>query len=177
MRDRYRPWLAAVLALVIAGLGHAFLRKWGRAVLWFATILGGAFALTVLNGASEAEAPTELPTEVLLPILFLYLLSAVDAFLVARRQNRELAEASSPRVAVGSDGGGNADGGPEADLTSGADRSAGDGEADRPESEPGETATIDCPNCGKETDADIDFCHWCTEPLPWADGDDEAQKA
>jgi len=22
-----------------------------------------------------------------------------------------------------------------------------------------------CPNCGKELDEDIDFCHWCTEPL------------
>jgi len=22
-----------------------------------------------------------------------------------------------------------------------------------------------CPNCGKEIDSDIDFCHWCTEPL------------
>jgi hypothetical protein len=23
-------------------------------------------------------------------------------------------------------------------------------------------ATRDCPNCGKELDADLDFCHWCT---------------
>jgi len=26
---------------------------------------------------------------------------------------------------------------------------------------------VKCPNCGKETDAELDFCHWCTEPLPW----------
>jgi hypothetical protein len=32
-----------------------------------------------------------------------------------------------------------------------------------------ETADTDgeyrCPNCGRETDADLDFCQWCTEPL------------
>ncbi|EMA50575.1 zinc ribbon domain-containing protein [Halococcus thailandensis] len=22
-----------------------------------------------------------------------------------------------------------------------------------------------CPNCGRETDADLEFCQWCTEPL------------
>lgn len=22
-----------------------------------------------------------------------------------------------------------------------------------------------CPNCGRELDADLDFCHWCTTPL------------
>lgn len=22
--------------------------------------------------------------------------------------------------------------------------------------------TITCPNCGKEVDADMEFCHWCT---------------
>ncbi|MFB6087570.1 MAG: hypothetical protein ABEJ85_03525 [Haloarculaceae archaeon] len=31
-----------------------------------------------------------------------------------------------------------------------------------------------CPNCGKELDEDIDFCHWCTQPIdaePSTDGD------
>jgi hypothetical protein len=26
-----------------------------------------------------------------------------------------------------------------------------------------------CPNCGHEVDADLEFCHWCTEPLEWDD--------
>ncbi|MFB6310713.1 MAG: zinc ribbon domain-containing protein [Salinirussus sp.] len=30
-------------------------------------------------------------------------------------------------------------------------------------------AQISCPNCGKEVDADLDFCHWCTERLETAD--------
>ncbi|OYR79611.1 hypothetical protein DJ71_16250, partial [Halorubrum sp. E3] len=36
----------------------------------------------------------------------------------------------------------------------------------------GETLEVTCPSCGKEVDADLDFCHWCTEPLPWAESDD-----
>lgn len=26
-----------------------------------------------------------------------------------------------------------------------------------------------CPNCGKEVDSDIDFCHWCTTELEWVE--------
>jgi uncharacterized paraquat-inducible protein A len=29
-----------------------------------------------------------------------------------------------------------------------------------------ESETRTCPNCGKEIDEDIDFCHWCTTELP-----------
>jgi hypothetical protein len=25
-----------------------------------------------------------------------------------------------------------------------------------------ETGTVSCPNCGKEVDAELGFCHWCT---------------
>jgi len=28
-----------------------------------------------------------------------------------------------------------------------------------------ESGTADCPHCGREVDADLDFCHWCSEPL------------
>lgn len=183
MRDRFRPWIAAVLALLIAGLGHAYLRRWGRALLWFLTILGGAFALTVLYGDPAAETPTDLPSEVLLPVLMLFALSAVDAFLVAREQNRE--KASRETVAANAGAGGEADvarSGEAATNSDDDDASAGsNGPPDElvSEAEPGETPTVECPHCGKETDADIDFCHWCTEPLPWAENeaDDEAQKA
>lgn len=29
--------------------------------------------------------------------------------------------------------------------------------------------SVRCPNCGRETDADLAFCHWCSEPLPGGD--------
>ena len=25
-----------------------------------------------------------------------------------------------------------------------------------------------CPHCGRELEEGLDFCHWCTEPLPGA---------
>ncbi|MEF8861223.1 MAG: zinc ribbon domain-containing protein [Haloarculaceae archaeon] len=28
-----------------------------------------------------------------------------------------------------------------------------------------ESGTADCPHCGREVDAELDFCHWCTEPI------------
>jgi type III secretory pathway component EscS len=24
-----------------------------------------------------------------------------------------------------------------------------------------------CPHCGNEVDADLEFCHWCTQPIEW----------
>ncbi|GAB7012435.1 DUF7575 domain-containing protein [Halolamina salina] len=30
---------------------------------------------------------------------------------------------------------------------------------------------VTCPNCGKEVDADLEFCHWCTTEFPAADSE------
>jgi hypothetical protein len=41
-----------------------------------------------------------------------------------------------------------------------------------------EDGTANCPHCGQEVDADLDFCHWCTEPIDlgvdggYGDGDE-----
>ena len=40
-----------------------------------------------------------------------------------------------------------------------------------PVGEDGDSMRAECPNCGTETAAALDFCHWCTEPLPWNDGE------
>lgn len=29
--------------------------------------------------------------------------------------------------------------------------------------------TVTCPSCGRELDDDLDFCHWCTQPLRTAE--------
>ena len=35
------------------------------------------------------------------------------------------------------------------------------------------TGEATCPNCGRDVDPDLEFCHWCTERLsPDSDGDD-----
>jgi hypothetical protein len=53
--DRKRPWLAALLALQ-PGLGHAYLRSWIRAVLWF-----GLWGVTVMVVVPAPSAPATEP--------------------------------------------------------------------------------------------------------------------
>ena len=133
----HRPWLAAVLAVLVAGLGHAYLRRWRRAALWFLAILGVGVALSATFADPETMGPTDLPVTVVGPLLLLYGLSAVDAFRIARTSRRASAVASAVDRDEPVDG-------------------------DDPEAE---RATDACPHCGKSTDPDLDFCTWCTEPL------------
>ncbi|MWV65634.1 zinc ribbon domain-containing protein [Halorubrum sp. JWXQ-INN 858] len=178
MRNRLRPPLAALLAVALPGLGHALLRRWGRALVWHGTIIGGAIALFSLYDVEPidplddpAAFAAAVPTEVSLPIAFLVGLSAVDAFLVGREdaaaERRAEAVTAATRRAretadddVGQRGGGDVGQHGDGDR---AHLDALDGE--------GEPASVSCPHCGRETDAEIDFCHWCTESFPWADGD------
>ena len=56
---RKRPVLAAVLALVYPGLGHLYLRRWFRALVWFGLTASAVFLLvpptTVPSGAGFVE--------------------------------------------------------------------------------------------------------------------------
>lgn len=143
---RHRPWLAAVLAVLVAGLGHAYLRRWRRALLWFVAILGAGAALSAVVAQPAPTSPADFPLVVLVPLLVLYGVSAADAFRLARTSARRTAAGA---VGTGSD--------------------VANGPLDRPDSD----GTPDvCPNCGKEVDPDLDFCTWCTERL---DPDDEAR--
>ena len=168
MRNQLRPVLAAVLALAFPGLGHLSLRRWGRALLWHLTIVGGAVALLALYDVEPVDPLADpmavsaaIPTDVALPITLLAALSALDAYLVGRADvaERERAAAAAEamrRRAASADGDDAAvdTGRPPAAAVAGED---------------GESPDVTCPNCGKEADVDLDFCHWCTEPLPWAD--------
>jgi hypothetical protein len=40
-----RPWLAAVLTLLAPGLGHAYLRLWGRGLFWLVLTVGAWWLL------------------------------------------------------------------------------------------------------------------------------------
>ena len=130
-RSGKRPWLAAVLAFVYPGLGHAYLREWLRALLWFGLTFttvalalpdsavpesGSGFSLDAVMAATRA-----LPTEASLALLVLLTLNIVDAYRLARvRKQRSETSADGERR---------------------------------------------CPHCGRETDAEFEFCQWCTEPL------------
>lgn len=141
-RKEKRTWLAVVLAILVTGLGHLYLRRWLRAAGWI-LLTFGASAFVPLAQLEAMEAWTEAtltfqstanlaPPDpmALLPILAVVALSSVDAYLVARSQNAQY----RAQQAV----------------------SGVDGET---------TAVVDCPNCGKEVDPKLDFCHWCTTEL------------
>lgn len=157
MRDRLRPLLAAALALVLPGLGHLLVRRWRRALAWHVLIVGGTVALYGLYDVEPIDPIAEptvfvetIPPEVSIPVSVLVALSAIDAYHVGREAvaARIRSEAATRVLREHADG---ADGTPPVVAASG-DISAGE-----------------CPNCGRETDPELDFCHWCTEPLPWGD--------
>jgi hypothetical protein len=84
---RKRPWLAAVLALPITGLGHLYLRRWQRAVGWL-LVVTAATVLFVPSGV--VETPLTLAGTSFVeatPLFFVVGLSAIDAFLLARQEN------------------------------------------------------------------------------------------
>ncbi|WP_435144804.1 DUF7575 domain-containing protein [Halobaculum sp. P14] len=83
-RSRLRPWFAALLALTVTGLGHAYLRRWLRALGWFAATYAAVLlfvpdaALAAMVGGDSVDLST------LAPPLVVVLSSAVDAFVLAR---------------------------------------------------------------------------------------------
>lgn len=80
-----------MLALALAGLGHAYLRRWRRAAVWFAAILLTGIGLASLFAPPSATSVTEFPLKVVLPVLALFALSAVDAYRLAKRGVRTVA--------------------------------------------------------------------------------------
>jgi len=83
MARRARPILAALLALVLAGLGHAYLREWRRAAGWFGAIMLVGVGLSAVFADAGVTSVADLPREVLLPVVALFLASAVDAYRLA----------------------------------------------------------------------------------------------
>ncbi|ELZ12165.1 hypothetical protein C479_05138 [Halovivax asiaticus JCM 14624] len=85
--SRKRPWLAAVLATLVTGLGHLYLRRWRRALGWlFVVFVTGA--LFVPPEAMEALVNEgAIDPVALAPSLLVGAFSVVDAYLVARALN------------------------------------------------------------------------------------------
>lgn len=85
--SRKRPWLAALLAAVVTGLGHVYLRRWLRAVGWLALVLL-AVLLFVPEGAVWEASLSEIA-----PVGIIGGMSVIDAFLLARQYNQQPADA------------------------------------------------------------------------------------
>ena len=183
--SRRRPWLAVLLAIVISGLGHAYLRRWGRAFAWYVAITA-TLVFFVPDAALDQLFAQELPpVGDIAPALVVIVASIVDAYVIAVRNNREYERQQRAKTTGGGVPGSSGpesgfDDGPEpgsdGSLTGevdspGSDDAVADPTAETPAAETptAETPTVDCPHCGRETDPEIDFCHWCTEPLDRGD--------
>jgi hypothetical protein len=138
-----KTWLAALLTLLVPGLGHLYIRMWGGAVLWFLLY----FTATVVLFPTQST-PSDLsldglvawgeamPIEVALTVMGITALCMADVYVRTRQLNQRPIQRSG----------------------SGSDVQR-------------------CPDCGKELDADLDFCHWCTTELPKADSNDRTDES
>jgi len=144
-----RPWIAALLAVLYPGLGHLYLRLWGRAILWFVFVITSTTLLipddaypSTFSVDAVLNAAQAIPLAVSLTVLALSALNVVDAYLMARRmQGGSTSTTDSVGLGTGIGSGGDGDG------------------------------TQTCPHCGKELDEDLEFCHWCTTELDDSEGE------
>lgn len=146
--DRARPFVAALLGMLVTGLGHVYLRRWLRAVGWFALAFAVSVAFVPETAATDVLAGEPVDPLSLLPGAIVGVGSAIDAFVLARR---EVSAESS-----------------EATVTSES--------ADGAQAEQTEDGKVDCPACGKPVDPDLGFCHWCTTEFA-AGGTDDPNNA
>jgi LCP family protein required for cell wall assembly len=100
------PWIAAVLSVLIPGLGHLYLRSYRRAALWFAPIIAATLAAVVLSRTSPTDLVEAALSDTVLWTIFginlltgiWRLVAAADAFRVAGGTSPSWA---TPMAAVG----------------------------------------------------------------------------
>lgn len=150
--NKRRPWLAALLAVLYPGAGHLYLRAWFRALAWFGLALLVAMLVipeSVLEAGEQGgfsafyDAFLAVEPQTVLPLFVVNALNVLDAYLTARRMNSRTAQEGLLDGTL---------------LGSGTEQQTGS------QSEVEDVAG-DCPNCGRELDADLDFCPWCTTRL------------
>ncbi len=139
---RARPFVAALLGLLVTGFGHIYLRRWLRAILWFGVAFAVSVAFVPETAAVDILAGKPVDPMTILPGALIGLASALDAFLIARRE-----------------------------VSTDADTAPAEMAGDRTPAE-AEDGTVDCPACGKPVDADLGFCHWCTTEFAGGGTDD-----
>lgn len=95
---RKRPWLAVLLAVLQPGLGHVYLRRWWRAMLWFGLAVTTALVFVpemtgpspdTIQGVIESVVATRrsLPAYAAAALFSVRLLNTLDAYWLALRGN------------------------------------------------------------------------------------------
>ncbi|MFB6137870.1 MAG: zinc ribbon domain-containing protein [Halobacteriaceae archaeon] len=143
MLENKRAYLAAALAVLYPGLGHVYLRSWLRAAAWFALAL---FTASVVVPTETIRAMGSGDLETIVAASESLPLEVALTLLAVRALNVVDAYlvAAHPHLV-----------GMEA-------------ETDEASEGPGR-----CPSCGKDLDADLDFCPWCTQTLDAAPVEEE----
>ncbi|EMA59895.1 zinc ribbon domain-containing protein [Halorubrum kocurii] len=170
--SRRRPWLAAALALVVSGLGHAYLRRWARAFGWY-VVITATLVFVVPDAAVDGILAGDRPPVVeVAPALVAVAASVVDAYVLAVRNNRkhERRSTAGPTDAApqrsGAEGAWRTGTTSEAASTESKSASESPESPESPESDTGAASeTASCPHCGRQADAELEFCQWCAEPL------------
>jgi len=152
-RSLRRPWLAALLALFVSGLGHAYLRRWARALGWYLAVAAAVFLFVPDGAVTAAFSGDPPPVRDLAPAAAVVGASVIDAYVVARRNNREYERERDAVRATGTQAASVGVGGDPDEMSADAAEAV---DAD---------GAVRCPECGKETDPTVDFCQWCAEPL------------
>lgn len=98
---RRRPWLAAVLGVLVTGAGHVYLRRWRRALGWLALLFGVSTLLVDPEALEALAAGDAIDLVELAPTLLVGGLSVVDAYFVTRAQNRREEASSAPSTEAG----------------------------------------------------------------------------
>ena len=130
--------VVAVLGAVfgVPGTGHAYLREWRRALGWFAGIFVCFFVLTVAFANPEAFSdPMAVGFDTLPEEVTLPTIGLLALNTVDAYYVARRQETAASQSQPSGRGNGSA------------------------------TDESSCPHCGKPVDRDLDFCHWCTEPI------------
>ena len=92
-----RPWLAALFAVVITGLGHLYLREWFRAAMWYGFALSAAL-IFIPESTVQAlvDSGAQPPLTEIAPILMVQMLSVIDAYRLALRRNAMVGKTPCP---------------------------------------------------------------------------------
>jgi hypothetical protein len=136
-----RPWLVVVLGLLATGLGHLYLRRFGRAVGWFLAAVAASVLFVPPDAAEAVVSGGSPPLTALAPPLIVSALSVVDAYLLATRARTSSTGGSPVRESSG-----------EGAVPPGAETTA-------------DAPTVACPECGRATDPDLAFCQWCAADI------------
>lgn len=137
-----RAWLAVTLAIPVVGLGHLYLRRWLRAIGWILLTFGAsAFVpteqLEALSAWQQALFTTGSVAGAPTPD-FAAIFPILAVALMSIADAYMVARRHNAEVRM------------QAATAAAATDVDGDGDV------------VTCPACGREVEADLDFCHWCT---------------